>query len=206
MKTRFVVVAGAVAAVAAAGPASAIVATPTLSLTQQKAAGGNGSTSGIHDTRRSERQYCSGGSTATSRWIEYQGPTSIWPPNHKMRNYKIIAHDDDAQTTSLMTVTTSSQVANGTGDGNTDVDMVDTTPVGADMGTNEATNEGQVRGERSGNDKAGRTYTFDSTATFDGETCQKQFTAHVPHDQRDQANAGSGKTPKKSARRGARRR
>ena len=205
MKTRVVLIAGAVAAVAAAGPASALVGTPSLALTQQKAAGGgNGSDNGIHDTKRSQREYCNDEKT---RWIEYQGPTSIWPPNHKMRNYTIVAHDDEGGNVTLATFTSSSQVANGTGDGNTDTDYVDTTPVGADMGQGEARNTGQIRGERSGNDKAGRTYTMDSTATWsDMSTCNRKFTAHVPHDQRDQANTGSGKTPKKSARRGARRR
>ena len=199
MKTRMVLLASAAAAIAAAGPASALVAAPSLSLTTTKAAsgsGGNGSTSGIHDTTKSDRQYCN---SDQSQWIEYRGPKDIWPPNHKMRDYTIVAHDDNGGTVTLMTTVMSSQLPNGPGDGNTDTDYVDNTPAGADMGEGEAENTGQVRGERSGTDKAGRTYTFDSHAMFgsDGSSCDKTFTAHVPHDQRDQTNTKKNRTARR---------
>ena len=205
MKTRMVLIAGAVAAVAAAGPASALVASPSLTLTPtQKAAadGGNGSDNGIHDTKQTDRHNCN---TEGTQWIEYRGPDEIWPPNHKMRNYEIVAHDDDGGTVTLATIVTSSQVANGPGDGNTDTDFVDNTPAGADSGEGEATNTGQVRGERSGTIKSGRTYTFDSTAMFssDGSSCSKQFSAHVPHDQRGHENKKTT-SKKRAARRAAR--
>jgi hypothetical protein len=191
VKTRIMLIAGAAAAVAVAGPASALVASPTLStsLVTPKAAadGSNGSDNGIHDTKQTDRFNCNEEGT---QWIEYRGPDEIWPPNHKMRDYAIVAHDDDGGTVTLATITMSSQVANGPGDGNTDTDFVDTTPAGADSGEGEATNTGQVRGERSGTIKEGRTYTFDSTATFssDMSECSHQFSAHVPHDQSGHEN------------------
>ena len=119
-----------------------------------------------------------------------------------MRNYEIVAHDDDGGTVTLATIVMSSQLANGPGDGNTDTDFVDNTPAGADSGEGEATNTGQVRGERSGTIKAGRTYTFDSTAMFssDGSSCSHQFSAHVPHDQRNHENKKSSAKRRRAAR------
>lgn len=199
MKTRIVLLAGAAAAIAAAGPASALVV-PSLSLTPQKAAGGNGSQSGIHDKTTTDTRDC-----GDSRTITYVGPTSIWPPNHKMRDFSITAHDADSEggMVTLVTTVISDQPANGTGDGNTATD-IDAPPVDADAAPETATTAGQVRGERSGNDKTGRTYTFTSTATWeDTTTCTQEFVATVPHDQRDQANTGSGKKSKKASRRRA---
>lgn len=196
MKTRSLVALTAVLVVAIAGPASALIgSTSTLGTSAVKPAttsnadsGGNGSTSGIHDSTKTDRQYCN---DQHSQWIEYQGPSEIWPPNHKMRNYTIVAHDDNGGQVTLATIVSSSQPLDGPGDGNTDVDYTDNTPAGADSGTGEARNSGQVRGERSGLDKSGRTYTFDSTAMFTpGGSCHKTFTAHVPHDQRDHTNSG----------------
>lgn len=189
MKTRIVLLAGAIAAVGAAGPASAIVA-PSLTLTQQKAAGdsasnGNG---GNHDTTKEERQQCEQADNS----ITYYGPKAIWPPNHKMRDFKIIARDEGGEQVTMTTLVESSQPLNGPGDGNTDTDYtVDNTPADADSGAGTATNTGQVRAERSGKLKEGRTYTFTSTAVFDDETCTREFTAYVPHDQRNHDNKKS---------------
>ena len=195
VKTRMILIAGAAAAVAAA-PASALVATPSLTLTQKAATGGGNG--GNHDTTKTNRQYCDGGSTAESRWIEYHGPDSIWPPNHKMRDFYVLAHDDDGGTVTLVTTAESSQPANDVGDGNTDIDTMDNTPGGVGTGEGEARTDGQMRAERSGKDKAGRTYTVNSHAVWsDGDTCDKTFTATVPHDQRNQTNTGSKKRSSK---------
>jgi hypothetical protein len=183
MKFRLVLTAAAVTAVAVvgAGSASAIVASPSLKL-----AGGNdssnGADNGIHDSRGSDVRHCDS-STGDSRTVTYTGPISIWPPNHKLRDYSIVAHDDGGTMTSLSTVVSSDEPANAPGSGNTPTDTYDTTPAGADEGTDTAENDGQVRGERSGQGD-GRTYTFTSTATWsDGSMCTETFTATVPHDQ-----------------------
>ena len=194
MRTRLVLALTAVFAIAIASSASALLGTNT-NLTTKAAApsssssGGNGSTSGIHDTTKTDRQYCSGDQ---KKWIEYQGPQDIWPPNHKMRAYKIVAHDDDGGTVTLTSIVTSNQPLNDKGDGNTEVDYDTPMSGGMDTGDGEATHSGWVRGERSGLDKNGRTYTFDETAQFssDGSSCHKTFTAHVPHDQRNHENSG----------------
>src|SRR4051794_12147818 len=96
MKTRIVVIAGAAAALAAAGPASALIA-PSLSLTTVKTpASGNGSTSGIHDTRGVQTWHCQDSQgQATGDTIAFDAPLYAWPPNHKYRNVTITATDKD---------------------------------------------------------------------------------------------------------------
>lgn len=192
MKLRLVVAAGAVVAVAVAMPASALVGvTPTAQPKKENPKAQN--TDG--DTRT-----CETADDGTNT-ITYVGPVSMWPPNHKMRDWNIVATDssgDDAVT--LFTVITSSQPDNGVGDGNTENDSVsDSSSADVAMGTPSAENAGQVRSERSGPDKAGRTYTLTSTATFDnGETtCTEQFFVTVPHDQ------GKGSRSSKSRKRSA---
>ena len=185
MKARLMIAVAAAAALAAAGSASALVGTPSLTVASKVAssAGGNGATAGNHDTTKTQRVDCN-----DHEYIEYQGPDEIWPPNHKMRDFSITAVDTHGGSVTLMTTVSSNQPLNGPGDGNTPVDF--TAPM-TDSGQGSATNNGQVRAERAGTDKAGRTYTFDSTAKFDDGQCQAQFHAHVPHDQRDQTNTGN---------------
>jgi hypothetical protein len=195
MKIRLVLAAGAAVAVVTAVPASALVALQTTP---------SGGPKGNPNARDGTDERVCSDSGGERRTITYTGPLSLWPPNHKMRDYTIVARDSDGGNVGLMTVVTSSQPDNGVGDGNTDGDFVDNTPAGADMGDGEATNTGQIRSERSGKDsgKAGRTYTFNSTATWeDGSTCMETFTAHVPHDQGKNTPGSNGGGRKRSARR-----
>ncbi len=196
MRIRLLLAAAGVVAVAVAGPgsASALVASPSLKLAGGD--GSNGADNGIHDSRDSVVWDCGTNPTGGKRTITYTGPISIWPPNHKLRDYTIVAHDDGGMMTSLATVVTSSEPANAPGSGNTPTDTYDTTPIGADSGTDSAENDGQVRGERSGQG-SGRTYTFTSTATWtDMTTCTATFTATVPHDQGN--HTGSGKSSRRA--------
>jgi hypothetical protein len=196
MRTRLLLALTAVFAIAIASSASALLGTNT-NLTTKAAApssssGGNGSTSGIHDTRTQVVYDCGDqDSDQAGRTITYNGPQDIWPPNHKMRNYSITADQHQSGNVMLTTLVESSQVANGPGDGNTPVDDDTATSSGMDSGDGSATHNGWVRGERSGLDKAGRTYTFHETAMWsDGKSCSHDFSAHVPHDQSGHTNSG----------------
>ena len=198
MRFRLVLAAGAVAGVAAAIPASALVAvSPSVAPQPGPKKENPKAESTTGDTRT-----CDSADEGTNT-ITYAGPVTMWPPNHKMRDWTIVATDssgDDAVT--LFTVITSSQPDNGIGDGNTENDSVsDSSSADVAMGTPSAENAGQVRSERSGPDKAGRTYTLTSTATFDnGETtCTERFFVTVPHDQ------GKGNDSKSRRKRSTRR-
>jgi hypothetical protein len=180
MKIRLILVAAAVAAIAAV-PASALVKTG-VSL---KAAGPKKENPKASSTTGDTRT-CDSADDGTNT-VTFAGPTEMWPPNHKMRPWTIVATDssgDDEVT--LFTVITSSQPDNGVGDGNTDNDSVsDSSAADVAMGTPSAENNGEVRSERSGPDQAGRTYTLTSTATFDGgqSSCTETFYVTVAHDQ-----------------------
>jgi hypothetical protein len=195
LKLRLTIVAALALALGITTAASALVATPSLKLTSQPSGGGNSNPKAQDGT---DTRTCESADSGTNT-ITYTGPVTMWPPNHKMRDFNIVATDSDGDNVTLLTVISSSQPLNGTGDGNTDEDFnVDHTTGDAAMGAGSAENNGQVRGERSGNDKAGRTYTLDATATFDNgqTTCTETFKVTVPH---DQGNHNGGK--KRRARR-----
>ena len=127
----------------------------------------------------------------------YNGVEVAWPPNHKYRPAAITltedADVDSADEVTIATVGAHDQVAAGkelVGSGNTDY-TTDVTP-GTGSGTGSATANFLFRGERSGTEQGGRTYTFTATGTVDGVTkngpsvitCEPvTFTASVPHDQ-----------------------
>ena len=121
--------------------------------------------------------------------IVFHGATTLWPPNHKYRTVSITADGDSAdENTSLTTSVVSDQPANGIGDGNTENDAspANATAADADDGQadGDATTEHQLRAERAGPIKAGRTYEITATASFDNgaDSCTEIFVVHVPHD------------------------
>jgi len=124
----------------------------------------------------------------------YEGPVVVWPPNHKYRSATITLTDQDDETlmdnvTVAATGTHDQILDDGTemnGSGNTDP-ATDVKPGAPGAGAGSASTTFEFRGERSGRDKTGRTYTFTATGTTDSgaSTCKPvDFTALVPHDQR----------------------
>ena len=106
---------------------------------------------------------------------------SIWPPNHKMVDITAHVEVSDAcpgaapPTVTLLSVE-SSEPANGSGDGNTDPDIL-----GADIGTEDY--NFQVLAERSGTG-SGRTYTVVyGIADASGNETEVEGEIVVPHDQ-----------------------
>jgi hypothetical protein len=125
---------------------------------------------------------------------EYDGVVVAWPPNHKYRTATItLTEEPDADMLDDVTVSvagTHDQMVSDTeemnGAGNTDP-ATDVIPGAPGAGTGSASTTVQFRGERSGRDKTGRTYTFDVIGTTDSgatECAPVSFTATVPHDQR----------------------
>lgn len=102
------------------------------------------------------------------------------PPNHDwsapLGVVNIIDPDGDSITVAIDGVS-SNQPANGLGDGNTAVDWLHANITGS---------LAQVRVERAGMDKEGRTYTMAFTASDGrGGTCDGDVPVHVRHDQGD---------------------
>lgn len=130
-------------------------------------------------------------------------PTNLWPPNHKFQtiNISYLSEDDEQYDTSKITVgliTHNQMLEDGTelnGSGHTAVDSAGTgnsdTATEGDAEDPAATTA-QVRGERSGREQAGRTYTIQVTCTdynsaAPGATTESDtadLTVTVPHDQR----------------------
>jgi hypothetical protein len=142
-----------------------------------------------------------GQSDGTVTWT----PMSIWPPNHKMQTVTIsyTAPADvsgDQSTITIGTITDNQAAADGSDELNgsgqpTDQQGLDWSGTGhtasADEGT-PATTTAQVRGERSGHDQAGRTYSIQvmcgesdggAGAINPAEQGAATVTVTVPHDQ-----------------------
>jgi hypothetical protein len=103
-------------------------------------------------------------------------PTRLWPPNHQLvamtPTVSAIDACDGDVTARLTLVATSSQPDDGLGDGNTTGDIVVRSPSDFDL-----------RAERSGKDRAGRTYTLVWSVTDDaGNTATFTTTVTTPHD------------------------
>ena len=118
--------------------------------------------------------------------ITYNGPTSLWPPNHKMQPVSITATEgDDLDNLDEVSVTVLPDFADATGgDGGAQHDP-DHDGELSDSGTGSATADFRIRSERSGQGD-GRTYTLTVAATFDNNTeeCDGSFEVTVPHDMR----------------------
>lgn len=119
--------------------------------------------------------------------ITYNGPLKMWPPNHKLQDVSITAHDGDAEpVTDDTTLTVTYEVLDAVGgDGGPqhDPDVLMLNPT--NTGKPDATVPFQLRSERSGKGE-GRTYHLTATAVFDNGTptssCTAEFEVVVPHD------------------------
>ncbi len=173
---------------------AAIVVLPTLAGASGPSGGTGTGTVGCND--------------GTVTW----SPTTLWPPNHKMQtiNINYTDNDNDGDSTSITVgmITDNQAASDGTdetvGSGQPTaqqgLDWAGTgnSASGTDPGTDSTT--AQVRAERSGTDKSGRTYTIQVTCSDQGgtdpndpteSTMQMQtvnLAVSVPHDQRNTTN------------------
>src|SRR4051812_861813 len=130
----------------------------------------------------SETQFCSAGPTGFDPdFVTFSGPSfKLWPPNHKMVDFTLLASESAAEMPSNATVTIDATVTEigeptiGAGGPQHDPDVVVTPsmdPTGfsgsnsGDNGTAKLTIS--LRAERSGLDMAGRSYRIDWMANFD---------------------------------------
>ena len=127
----------------------------------------------------------------------YEGPTSLWPPNHKYVPATITWTDEDpADEVMVEFVANHDQFIDGeeiNGAGNTDDDI--TPAMGMPSGTGVVTQDFLIRSERSGRVQEGRYYTISGMVEFTNSapapdptpaltnTCNFSFTIFVPHDQ-----------------------
>ncbi|MEA3054825.1 MAG: hypothetical protein QOD30_257, partial [Actinomycetota bacterium] len=117
------------------------------------------------------------------------GPTRLWPPNHRTVEGTVVAHDNAHPAVSYdltvlgMDNDTNEESDFGGGAAASDSTGTASTPV-------------HFARERTGQAKAGRTYTIRAEADFDAGTnsCVKYFCVIVPHDMR-QENRTVGCTP-----------
>lgn len=124
-------------------------------------------------------------------------PTSMWPPNHKLRdvtvNYTDLDNDGDAITFSVDSVTSSDEGFE-TGSAANHSPDVSGTPITPIAGTDteavpDLTTTFQLRAERMGHNKEGRTYTIVVSCTDAGDasltpptTGDAILTVHIAHD------------------------
>ena len=141
------------------------------------------------------------GSTPCNDGTVTWSPTNLWPPNHKMRtitiNYTDNDNDGDMIAITVGMISDDQSNSDGSGELNgsgqpTDKQGLDWSGTGnsgmaSDPGT--ATTTAQVRGERSGRDMTGRTYTIKVTcsdmggSSMENEMQTVDLTVTVPHDQ-----------------------
>lgn len=98
-------------------------------------------------------------------------PAELWPPNHKMVDIELIVTTTEATTWYILSVSSDEpDNAIGMGDGNTDDDIV--------IGTDKQSL--QLRAERCGTRKLGRTYTITLVADGLGGTAITREQVFVP--------------------------
>jgi hypothetical protein len=118
-------------------------------------------------------------------------PSVLWPPNKKMRPIRLnlaVTNDCGAVTSRIVSVT-SSEPIRGTSAFDRSPDWI--------IGTNGLSL--QLRAERAGNNRAGRTYTI-TVEVMDaaGSTAQRTVDVTVPHDRRQGPHKSLVKQPKKA--------
>lgn len=131
--------------------------------------------------------------------VVYEGPTELWPPNHKYVPATVTFIDEDSDPATgddliAEFVAGHDQIIDGeeiNGAGNTDNDI--TPAAGMPSGTGTVVQDFLIRSERSGRVKAGRNYTISGAVEFsdsntnlssvDTNACEFSFTIFVPHDQ-----------------------
>lgn len=124
--------------------------------------------------------------------VSYAGPLKLWPPNHKYVPVAVTVTDGSGDEVTLATegfhnqYTDDGSESNGSGHTVDDVNP----PAATSSGSGTTTNAHDVRAERSGRFKEGRTYTLRYEATADNglSQCVGEFTLLVPHDMRGGAD------------------
>jgi hypothetical protein len=170
MRVRVPILLGAALATASAIPA----------LAGASHASGSGTTQCVNAT--------TGQDYGTVTW----SPATLWPPNHKMVTvtmaYAEASNDGDSATITVDAIT-DNQLVNGAEEvGSGNPHLVDWSGIGnhgAAADPNPAVTTAQVRAERSGTDRAGRTYTITLSCggSGDGDSGTATVTVFVPHDQ-----------------------
>ncbi|HEX9775588.1 MAG TPA: hypothetical protein VGB83_08405 [Actinomycetota bacterium] len=130
--------------------------------------------------------------------VSYDGPLTLWPPNHKYNHGTITATADNPEDEVTLTTEAAHDQANEDGSewngaGNTPVEGdITTDDPNPATGTGSASQTYDIRAERSGQRSAldedgreGRHYLIAYEATFgDSEPCVGSFQIFVPHDMR----------------------
>ena len=211
MKLRFWVVQLVVllaAAVVASG-ASALVAKNTgasagLGKPDKDSNGSTAGTGGKRERTANSTFECpKANETDKPDTITFSGTDIAWPPNHKYRPMKITATDRDNDGTVMLNTSGGhdQMIGDGVemgGAGNTDPATDVMPPMAGTSGPGSVFTTHEFRGERSGKDQSGRTYTWKADAIFDmgtadQRTCHMEFISLVPHDQGKGGPTGSRK-------------
>lgn len=162
---------------------------------------------GVRDTynQQAPRQYAEGCGEGAEHQLYFDGPSRLWPPNHKYYDggIAVTAVDTDSSDGDGITLTSTGRHNQYDGDtewngsGNTADDIKsdgsddDGTVAGVstvDSGNGMVDVTWMVRAERSGHKSdalgEGRVYTITGDAVFDedGSTCRGSWTITVPHD------------------------
>jgi hypothetical protein len=136
--------------------------------------------------------------------VAYNGPDSMWPPNHKYQPFTLSGADSlNTPKLQLMTTGTHDQYdgatqdteVNGAGHTGNDItvtdkdasvtsDPNDAQPAATESGDGSVTTDWAARSERSGRLKDGRTYTVTATLkdVAGARSCMGSWTITVPHD------------------------
>lgn len=114
--------------------------------------------------------------------VALDGPTLLWPPNHKMVDITITMDDAQGSTSEFVTTSTHDEIIDGeemNGSGNTPEDAADADVAASDP----AVGTVSIRSERSGQGD-GRVYTISVDGMAGSDECNHDFFIVVPHDMR----------------------
>jgi hypothetical protein len=129
----------------------------------------------VQDSRGTQTKDCGAGNR-----IVYDGPSTMWPPNHAYRPLTVTAKAAFGfMPVGLHSAGVSDEAETGNGSGNTTDDVAPASD--HDFGWGAAVTGHQLRAERAGKGD-GRVYTITATASFPTGPCSATFTAKVPHD------------------------
>lgn len=116
--------------------------------------------------------------------ISLDGPTLLWPPNHKLVPITITMTDGGGGEVMFATTTRHNEIVDGEElAGSGDNTKEDYENIDAASGTGSASADHQIRAERSGQGD-GRTYTITVDGSAGGDECSTTFSVVVPHDMR----------------------
>lgn len=147
---------------------------------------------------------CKDANDTVQSTLTFHAPSDLWPPNHKYFDDITVTYtdaegddvtlvsdgthnnyDEDTGTETNGSGNTADDIRSDDGTATSTPESTATRPIVTEDGDGTVTTDWDVRAERSGRIKEGRTYTLHAKGTStDGDSCEGSVPMRVPHDMR----------------------